>query len=49
MMPYGYLAMLYMTIFTPFYFQKIMSKKLAEWDKLFASDEERKIIKAQFL
>ena len=26
MMPYGYLSMLYMTIFTPFYFQKIMSK-----------------------
>jgi len=48
MMPYGYLSMLYMTIFTPFYFQKIMSKKLAEWDRLFASDEEKKIIKAQF-
>ena len=48
MMPYGYLSMLYMTIFTPFFFQKIMSRKLAEWDKLFASDEEKKIIKAQF-
>jgi hypothetical protein len=48
MMPYGYLAMLYMTIFTPFYFQKIMSKKLIEWDELFASVEEKKIVRDHF-
>jgi hypothetical protein len=37
-----------MTIFTPFYFQKIMSKKLIEWDELFASVEEKKIVRDHF-
>jgi len=46
MMPYGYLAMLYMAIFSPFYFKKTMSKKLIEWDEKFASDEEKKIANA---
>ena len=41
MMPQGYLTMLYMAIFLPFFFHKMMAKKLLEWDENFASDKER--------
>ena len=41
MMPYGYLTMLYMAIFAPFLFHKVMSKKLIDWDNNFASKEEK--------
>ena len=47
MMPYGYLTMLYMAIFTPFLFHKAMSKKLIDWDNNFASNEERKLAKIE--
>ena len=39
-MPQGYLSMLYMALFLPHFFHKIMSKKLIEWDENFASKEE---------
>ena len=41
MMPQGYLAMLYMALFLPKYFHKVMAKKLIDWDKRFATDKER--------
>ena len=44
-MPYGYLSMLYISIFLPFLFHKIMEPKLNEWDNAFATSEELKIIK----
>ena len=44
-MPYGYLSMLYISIFLPSIFHKIMKPKLNEWDNSFASNEELKIIK----
>ena len=41
MMPQGYLTMLYMALFLPYFFHKMMAKKLIEWDKSYASDRER--------
>ena len=41
MMPYGYLSMLYLAIFLPVVFHRLMSKKLVEWDNKFASKNER--------
>ena len=43
MMPYGYLSMLYLAIFLPFTYHRIMAKKLIEWDLNYATPEERKI------
>ena len=47
MMPYGYLTMLYMAIFAPFLFKKVMSKKLIDWDENFASSEEKVLAKIE--
>ena len=47
MMPQGYLAMLYMALFLPNYFHKVMAKKLIDWDNRFASDEERMLAAEQ--
>ena len=47
MMPYGYLTMLYMAIFAPFLFNRVMSKKLIEWDEIFASNEEKALAKIE--
>ena len=47
MMPYGYLTMLYMAIFAPFLFNRVMSKQLIDWDKNFASNEERALAKIE--
>ena len=41
MMPYGYLSMLYLAIFLPPVFHRLMCKKLVEWDSKFASKSER--------
>jgi len=41
MMPYGYLSMLYLAIFLPPVFHKLMSKKLIDWDNRFATKQER--------
>tara|TARA_B100001113_G_C21033906_1_gene589231 strand:+ start:12 stop:1106 length:1095 start_codon:yes stop_codon:yes gene_type:complete len=43
MMPHGYLTMLYLAIFAPFYFHSIMAKKLIDWDENYASNEEREL------
>ena len=41
MMPYGYLSMLYLAIFLPPVFHRLMNKKLVEWDfKLNTNDEQ---------
>ena len=47
MMPQGYLSMLYLAIFFPFLYHRIMAKKLIDWDKNYATEEERKITLAQ--
>tara|TARA_Y100000996_G_scaffold297411_1_gene235457 strand:- start:204 stop:1376 length:1173 start_codon:yes stop_codon:yes gene_type:complete len=49
MMPYGYLAMLYLAIFLPPVFHKLMSKKLVDWDNKFASKNERVLAEKQNL
>ena len=48
-MPYGYLAMLYLAIFLPPVFHKLMSKKLVDWDNKFASKNERMLAEKQNL
>ena len=47
MMPQGYLSMLYLAIFLPYFYHKIMAKKLIHWDLNHASNEERKIANIQ--
>ena len=46
-MPQGYLSMLYMAIFLPALFHKIMVGKLIDWDNNYASEEERKLSNIQ--
>jgi len=41
MMPQGYLTMLYMALFLPYFFHRMMAKKLIEWDKNYATEDER--------
>ena len=43
MMPQGYLSMLYLAIFLPFIYHRIMAKKLIEWDNNHATTGERTI------
>ncbi len=43
MMPHGYLSMLYIAIFLPPLFHKMMAKKLIQWDQNYASSEEKEI------
>ncbi len=47
MMPYGYLTMLYLALFLPYFYKKAMAKKLAHWDKHFATTAERNIVNDQ--
>ena len=49
MMPYGYLSMLYLAIFLPPVFHRLMCKKLVEWDNKFASKRERILAENQNL
>ena len=44
-LPYGYLSMLYLVVFLPFIYQKIMNKELANWDEKFANEYEKKLVK----
>ena len=48
-MPYGYLSMLYLAIFLPPVFHRLMCKKLVEWDNKFASKSERILAENQNL
>jgi len=43
MMPYGYLSMLYLAIFFPSIYHRIMAKRLIHWDKNYATEEEKNI------
>ena len=43
--PFGYLSVLYLTIFFPRIYRLIMKKKLKDWDLTFATKDELKIIK----
>lgn len=45
-MPQGYLSMLYLAIFLPWLYHKIMAPRLIDWDRNYASNEEQNI--AQF-
>ena len=47
MMPQGYLTMLYMAIFMPYFFHSMMAKKLIDWDNNHASEKERVIATEQ--
>ena len=47
MMPQGYLSMLYLALFLPFLYHKIMAKQLIDWDENYATPMERKIIMNQ--
>ncbi len=47
MMPHGYLSMLYLAIFAPFIYHRIMAKKLIDWDQNYASPGEREIAMKQ--
>ena len=42
-MPQGYLSMLYLAIFLPWLYHKIMAPRLIDWDRNYASKEEQKI------
>jgi len=41
MMPQGYLTMLYVALFTPYFFHRMMAKKLIEWDNNYATEKEK--------
>jgi alkane 1-monooxygenase len=41
--PFGYMTMIYLLVFIPSLYHKIMAKKLIDWDMNYASKEERKI------
>ena len=45
MLPYGYLTMLYLTIFAPYVYKKIMNKELINWDQNFASEYEKELVR----
>ena len=47
MLPYGYLGMLYLLLIAPFLYQRIMAKKLIDWDLNYANAEERKLASIQ--
>ncbi len=44
MLPYGYLTMLYLSVFLPYLYKKIMKKELDKWDQNFANDFERNLV-----
>ena len=39
--------MIYLGLFAPFLFHRVMAKKLVDWDQRFANDEERELAKKQ--
>ena len=46
-MPGGYLSSVYLVLFTPWIYYRIMAPKLKDWDDNFASTEERKLAQIQ--
>ena len=45
MLPYGYLTMLYLVLFVPFLYNRIMKKELVNWDQNYANNFERSLAK----
>ncbi|MDC1050699.1 alkane 1-monooxygenase [Candidatus Marinimicrobia bacterium] len=43
-LPYGYLSMLYLILFFPFIYKRIMKKELVNWDQNYANDFERNLV-----
>jgi len=43
-MPFGYLATFFFALLFPWLYRKMMDKKLKDWDKNYASDEEKKML-----
>ena len=43
-LPYGYLTLLYLVLFCPFIYKKIMKKELLNWDKNYANEFERNLV-----
>ena len=46
-LPYGYLGMLYLSLVAPFLYHKIMAKKLIQWDRNFANENEKDLADIQ--
>ena len=46
-MPLGYLSCVYLVLFMPWLYHRIMAPKLKDWDLNFASDGERKLAQEQ--
>ena len=46
-MPQGYLSILYVVVFLPFIYHRMMVQRLIDWDLNYATSEERKISLAQ--
>ena len=44
-LPYGYLRCLYIAYFMPILFKRIMRSRLKAWDAIYASAEERELVK----
>tara|TARA_B100001741_G_C16445915_1_gene547994 strand:- start:754 stop:1038 length:285 start_codon:yes stop_codon:yes gene_type:complete len=44
MTPFGYLTMLYIVLLAPYLYQKIMKKKLIDWELNYANELEKKLI-----
>ena len=42
-MPYGYLFTIYIALLCPWWYHRVMAKKLLDWDQNYANDNERKI------
>ena len=42
-MPYGYLSMIYIALLFPWWYHRVMAKKLIEWDTYYANDDEKEI------
>tara|TARA_Y100000768_G_scaffold234528_1_gene177308 strand:- start:1923 stop:3035 length:1113 start_codon:yes stop_codon:yes gene_type:complete len=42
-MPHGYLSMIFIALLFPWWYHRIMAKKLIEWDNNYANEDEKKI------
>lgn len=48
MLPYGYLTMLYLVLFIPVLYKRIMKNELIIWDQNYANDFEKNLIKLKY-
>ena len=46
-MPQGYLFILYLVIFLPFIYHRMMAKKLIDWDLNHATGEEKNFLSSK--